>query len=238
MPDLARHVSGKKGFAAFFDSWIKLSTLNALDWQLLSEAALGVPKLHQSQISGIRTGVSKHLGVMVIDAIAAVNIASWKFHKKGKQTLKGDLAQKIQFVPPIDVDGDPADVADFTMMYLGLQEIPELPVGWLGQSEPVDETGAQSDSELSKAAGRSIRSVIAAKKFDDPVDGFAAFITHYPTSDKARLRRLREVCFDIDDFSSDELEAELVAICLALKGFTGEKWNIKRLSGPELLVKP
>ena len=236
--DLPRHLSGKASFAALLDSWIEISRLNPLDWSLLATDALGVSKLHASQISALRRGVTTHLGVMVLDAIAAINSAAWKFHREQKSILKGIHAHKISQIPPLECDGQAADAADFLLIYLGLQDSPTLPEGWLGvqQQEPVE---AESDSELSKMAGQAIRSAIRIKcGSDDFIDGFAAFLAHYPTNDRLRLRRLREICFGLDDFTSAELEVELVAICLALQGFTGESWNIRKLVTPATPVLP
>ncbi len=132
MPNLIRQEQGRKAFAAFFDSWIELSTLSAFDWQQLSEEALGVPKLHQEQISGLRTGVSKHLGAMVVDAIAAVNLAAYSFHFGEKPNLSGQNALKIECVQPlINKDGDmPCCAGDFVNFYLGLEEPPALDLNW------------------------------------------------------------------------------------------------------------
>jgi hypothetical protein len=142
MPNLIRHETGRKAFAAFFDSWIEFSTLSAFDWQQLSEDALGVPKLHLEQISGLRTGASKHLGVKVIDAIAAVNLATYRFHFGDKPNLSGPNALRIECVQPlINKDGDmPCSAGDFVNIYLGLEEPPALDSDWASKKRSARES--------------------------------------------------------------------------------------------------
>lgn len=223
--DLPRHVRGRETFGAMLDSWMKASTLTTNQWVRLGEQCLGVSKLNAAQLSGVRTGVTTQLGVAMFDALAAINNATWQHHRKQKTVVTGNLASKVPFVPPLEIDGEPLDLADFACIYSGLQEPPAMPENWLGarvaESAPVD---------MGKAAGRAIRQAITRKGFADPLDGFAAFISSYPTGDKDRLSRLREVCFGLSEFTPAELDRELVAICVALKDFTGEGWSQRRIA--------
>jgi hypothetical protein len=223
--DLARHVKGREAFGALLDGWINASTLTPNKWVRLGEKCLGVSKLNAAQLSGVRTGISTQIGVAMFDALAAINRVAWLCHRKQQTVLTGPLADKIPLIPPLEIEGGPADAADFVMIYLGEQEPPALPEDWMGakvvQSAPVD---------MGKAAGRAIRQAITRKGFTDPLDGFAAFISEYPTGDKDRLGRLREVCFGLSEFTPAELDRELVAICIALKGFTGEGWTQRRIA--------
>lgn len=223
--ELPRHAMGREAFSVLLDSWIRASTLTPTQWCRLAELCLGVRKLNPAQVSGVRTGVVRQLGVPFFDALASVNAEAWKYHADKQTKLQGDDVGMIACVPPLSIDDSPADLADLVLVYVGLEKPPALPERWLEikveQSSPVD---------MSRAAGKAIRQAVARKGFADPLDGFAAFIAHYPTGDKARLGRLREVCFGISEFSPSEVEQELAAICIALRGFTGSDWSPRQIA--------
>ena len=161
----------------------------------------------------------------MFDALAAINRVAWLYHRKQQTVITGPMASLVPLIPPLEIEDGPLDLADFSLIFSGLQEPPELPDNWMG-AQVVQ--GVSVD--MGKAAGRAIRQAITRKGFTDPLDGFAAFISHYPTGDQERLGRLREVCFGLSEFTSAELDRELVAICIALKEFTGEGWNQRRIA--------
>lgn len=219
---LPRHDKGRTEFGHLLDAWIKASGLSALAWTRLAEASLGVPKLHTSQLSSMRNGLAQSVALFVFDALAAVNSERWKAEPgtKGRCKLTGELRKELMRVPPLQYEGEPADAADLALVYLGLQDSPVVP-GWSGAPR-------LDASETSKAIGRTVRKVIADLKLD-VVDGIQQLLVAYPTADQGRLNKVRLVALDLAEWSAEEADDEVVAICQALRTLTGEPWDLEKL---------
>ncbi len=217
---LPRYDQGRTAFARLLDAWIKSSRLPLMTWCRVAEAALGVSKLHPSQLSSLRNGLVQNVAVYVFDALAAVNEARCAIADGRRSRVTGTLRDALMEIPPLRYGDEPATFADFTCIYVGLQEPPDIE-GWLGAPR-------LSASETSDAIGRVVRRVINELGID-LLDGLAELIKAYPSKDAARLNLLRMVALGLAQYDEDQAEDEVVAVCQALSKLTGDEWSMARI---------
>lgn len=232
--ELPRHIQGRGAFAAFLNQWITLSTLSTTAFATLANRCLGSNRIHASQLSGMRTGLTKQIGVYVFEALASLNAAAVAHHHQGKQpSADMGVAELLPLIPPIEGDDGPLTLGGFAELFLGLREPPALPSVWLGAKAPLPAPAFSFGADI----GRIVRQALQADG-GDLIDNLQRLIKAYPSGDPARLQRLREVCLGLDHYEDSEAETEAAAICVALSEITGERWSLRRLAEQGQALKP
>jgi hypothetical protein len=123
------------------NNWSHPNLADLAAWALGEEGAL-----HTSQISHMRQGKMRMMGVKVLDAFGAINCAVWAYHQN-KELLKnmgiGVVPAKIEgLIKDAEVlinphNGQPLDAGAFMNVYLGYIKIPGVMKG-LAEGAKVD----------------------------------------------------------------------------------------------------
>ena len=186
---------------------------------------LGSKRLHGQQLSGLRHGLCKQISIYTFDAIGTLATAVWERHNKN-QEFAGDDRNELELLPPFgDAEGAYA-MAEIAEMFIGTRPCPELPDVWMGVT-----WGEQEEAVTvgSLDIGRSVRSIIT-KDGGDLIDQVDRLMVHYPSHDEKRQMQLRSVICGMSTLSKEDTDKEAMAVCIALQSFTGENWDLARLS--------
>ena len=221
--ELPRHGAGRESFAKFLDRWLIQSTLSNAAFCRVANSILGSNRIHPTQLSGLRNGLCKQISVYTFDALGAIASAAYEHHKKSK-AFSADNGE-LKLIPPFgDTEGafGPAEMVE---MFLGLRPCPELPDVWMGMSWEAE--GPAHYGEID--TGRVIRQILS-RRDGDLLDELNLLISHYPSTDRKRINRVKAVVLGLEVLEPEEVETELLGFCVALAGLTGEKWDLNRLS--------
>lgn len=209
-----QHMSAVVIYLLAQNSWSHPILEELASWALNEEGAL-----HASQVSHIRNGRMRMLGVKTIDAFGAINQAVWAYHND-RNTLKkmgvGTVTKRIEELlldakPIIDPNTDkPLDAGGWMNLYLGYIQIPGVVGG----------AGSASTEAAAKAIGAYIEKAVkdSGKDF---MEAKALFSDSMGDADKAR--KMVAVAASIDEYSTDELTADIEAICKALTALDKKK---------------
>jgi hypothetical protein len=77
--------------------------------------------------------------------------------------------------------------------------------------------------------GKTIRSVLQ-NRGGDIIEQLEVLLEHYPSKDKDRIARCKQVCLGLSSYEESEAENEALALCMALTGFTDEPWDLTMLA--------
>ena len=216
----ARRESGKQHMSAALiymlaqNQWSHPILEKLANWALGEDGAL-----HASQVSHIRNGRMRMLGVKTIDALGAINVATWAFHndrnllkQMGTATLTADIEKLLQDASAImDPNTDaPLDAGGWMNLYLGYIQIPGVVGG----------AGSTSTEAAAKAIGQYIEKIVkdSGKDF---MEAKALFSDAMSSPDKAR--KMIAVAASIDSYTPDELTADIEQICEALTALDGKE---------------
>ena len=181
-------------------------------WALNEDGAL-----HTSQVSHIRNGRMRMLGVKTVDALGAINVATWAYHNDKKLLKEMGTAQTTARIEELLKDAKPIldptakmpiDAGGWINLYLGYIQIP----GVVG--------GAGSDNS---AAAGAIGSFIEKVIKDSGKDFMEAKALFASATDDAKARKMIAAAASIDSYSADELTADINGICKALKALDGKE---------------
>lgn len=184
------------------------------NWALGEEGAL-----HASQVSHIRNGRMRMLGVKTIDAFGAINVATWAYHndkkllkQMGTAQLTADIEELLQDSKPIldPNTNQPLDAGGWMNLYLGYIQIPGVVGG----------AGSASTEAAAKAIGLYIEKAVK-ESGKDFMEAKALFSDSMNDADKAR--KMVAVAASIDQYTPDELTADIAQICQALTALDGKK---------------
>lgn len=227
--DLKRHLLGREDFSKFLDRWIKQSTLSSAAFCRIANQLLGSNRLHPTQLSGLRNGLCKQISVYTFDALGALSAAVYAYHRQGK-TFANVNTDELQLLPPFGDEEGAYGAAEIVELYLGLRPCPELPENWLGADfkDAIGQDELLADSNV----GRVLRAALSQME-GDLLDNLDDLMVHYPSKDADRIQRLKAVALGLEGLDGREGETEMLAICVALTGMTGEKWDLRRLTRNE-----
>jgi hypothetical protein len=188
-------------------------------WALNEEGAL-----HHSQVSHIRNGRLRMLGVKTIDAFGAISVATWAYHNDKKLLKQMGTAQVTARIEELLKDaksvmhgGEPLDAGGWMNLYLGYIQIEGIVGG----------VGSASTELAAKAIGQYIEKAVK-ESGKDFMQAKALFADAMRSPDKAR--KMVAVAASIDSYSADELTADIGQICKALTSLDGKKRD------PEMVV--
>ena len=226
----ARRDFGKRHMSAVMIFWISRNDWSHPIFEELATFALNEDgALHTSQISHIRNGRMRMLGVKTIDALGAINLAVWAFHNNkaflkelGCAQVTKRIEDLLQDAEPLlhPVTGEPLDAGDFMNLYLGYIKLP----GVVG--------GASDSADFDAVAGKIggyIESVIRKTKTDF-VEARVAFTKAFGGNEEA-AKKMVAAAAGLETYTSEELTGGIKQICEALERLDGKART------PEQVVK-
>ena len=219
--ELQRHLDGRAAFAVFLDRWVRQSALTSQAFCRIAGAALGSDRIHPTQLSGLRNGMQKQISIYTFEPLSALNHAAAEFQLDKKQFSNPTIAAEIHQIPiATRFDDQIAATADFVDLFLGAGQPLSLPNEWLGvtwQSKPLTPIDFPGED-----TGKAVRFILKQLNSDllQAVDELAEY---YPSSDPERVKRLKLVCLDLDEYPAKVAETETLALCTALTRLTGQK---------------
>lgn len=188
-------------------------------WALNEDGAL-----HASQVSHIRNGRMRMLGVKTIDAFGAINVATWAYHhdrvllkQLGTATLTARIEELLMDAKAIldPATELPLDAGGWMNLYLGYTTIESV-------------AGSAATAE---AAARSIGQYIEKAVKESGKDFMEAKVLFgNAMSDNEKARKMIAVAASIETYSPEDLTTDMEAICQALQALDG------RVRDPEMII--
>lgn len=221
-----RRELGRQHMSAAMIYWLSRNGWSHPNLEVLASWALNEPGvLHTSQVSHIRNGKMRMMGVKTLDAFGAINIAVWAYQQSREAfdrlhcaTVTAQIQQLIEHAEVLlnPYTGEPIDQGDWMMLYLGYLQLQ----GVVG--------GPQGDADLVKASaaiGRFVASCIASSGHDF-IEAKELFELAFP--ERERAHKLVAVAAGLDAYDPEELRCDVVDICRALSHL-GDTWTPQRL---------
>lgn len=196
------------------NDWSHPTFVDLANWAMNED-----PVMHTSQVSHIRNGKTRMIGLKSLDAFGTINLAVWAYHnnrrllkKLGCGTLTKDIEDHIKDAEWIEhpLTGEPLDQGGWMCLYLGYIKIPNVVGGPKG-----DEQFAQATARL----GTYVQNAIAQSGKDFPT------ATHVFVEQLGAERgsRLVQVALGLQPYDATELQRDLREICDALSRLDGKK---------------
>lgn len=219
-----RHAFGRARLASCLNYWINASPgLSHQQAAAIADWALGESGwLISSQLSHLRNGKISRPGLRYLEALAAINQAIWRWHVHGQEAcLQTYGPYTVHKVDPAVLDAatwlhhpddktDPLGFADFVEIFTGYLELPYVGVA-LSPSESTD---------LSQELAALLEHEIAAKGWGMR-DAMTNLLAAYPVSDPHRRSKLQAVVLGQANYTSDELEQELMDLAHLFSNLRG-----------------
>jgi hypothetical protein len=173
------------------------------DW----EHVLALKRLHPSQLNLIVRGRATIVGTQVFDALGLLNefLADVRAGRVALQAEPRLVEKAAQGIVIADADGV-FGPEEFLGVYLGRLEGP------VSISAMSEEEAAAVSAELA----RQIRQGMVAAGLD-LVDDWSSFVAAYPSNDRDRLAKIKDVAFARSFWSPEEVEDERAAVAIALR---------------------
>jgi hypothetical protein len=163
-------------------------------------------RLYSSQIHALERGRAQNVGTTVFDALGTLNI--WLADlRRGRATPPEAprLAEKAAQATVVEDSDGPYGPEEMLAVYLGLLQPPIS----------VTKLTPEQANEQSRQLARRIRQGMVEAGLD-LVDDWSRFVAVYPTSDKDRLAKVRDVAQGRASWSSEQVEDEAAAVAIAL----------------------
>ena len=163
-------------------------------------------RLHPSQLHTLERNTAKQLGTVVFDTLGLLNLYLADVRRgKAPRPANERLAEKVAYATVIeDADGP-----------FGPEEMFSVAVGRLDPPFSVIKLTAEQASEESRKLARKIRQGMVEAGLD-LVDDWSQFVALYPTSDSARLSKVRDVAQGRACWAAEQVEDEAAAVEIAL----------------------
>ena len=215
-PVSARHDRGVRTFRQLLSYWLVRSGLGLQPLALIGCWGCGQERiLDKSMLSRIRTGTKdKGPSMKELDALAAANIAIWRWQQQGPEQARERLGPQSSWgvkqewldsacwLPHPDHPEEPLAFADLAEVLAGYLELP-----YLGSV-----TDDPSKMRTASAALTGLLGQILLSRRWAPAEGIAKLLAAYPATDRARVQRLRRLVMGDHELSAGELEDELHAL--------------------------
>lgn len=209
-----QHTSAVLVFWLSRNNWSHPMIEELANWALNEEGAI-----HTSQVSHIRNGRMRMMGVKTIDALGAINLATWAYHNE-KKVLKelgcGQLTARIEEMlkdaePIIDPrTNEPLTQGGWMELYLGYVKVPGV-VGGASSSQDFSKVAAKLGTYIEKVIRESGQDFGSAK---------AVFTKKL---DATKATRMIAAAAHLEEFTADEVTGEIGDICDALEALDGVK---------------
>ena len=200
------------------------------DWALNENGSV-----HPSQLSHIRNKKMRMMGLKVIDAFGAVNIAIYAYQQDkaqgrtgsdrlvsrlGTATITAQVESWIENATCIinPITGEPLDQGGFVMAYMGFIKIPGVINGAVQNNQDLE--------GLAKQVGKLLQQVITESgKTIWECGEIASSIYH----DEVRARKFVAVATGLDSYTSIEIQRDITEICLLVSAITDTEVSPDRL---------
>lgn len=169
------------------------------------EPVATVRRLYSSQLHTLETGKAQNFGPAVFDTLGTLNHWLAELRRGQALPLTGRLAEKAQQASVIEDSDGPYGPEELLAVYLGLLQ-PPFSVTRMTQE--------QANQQSLQLARRIRQGMVDAGL--DLVDDWARLVAVYPTSDKERLAKVRDVAQGRATWSAEQVEDETAAVEIAL----------------------
>lgn len=169
------------------------------------EAVATVRRLYSSQLHTLETGKASNFGPAVFDTLGTLNHWLAELRRGQAVPLTGRLAEKALQASVIEDSDGPYGPEELLAVYLGLLQ-PPFSVTRMTQE--------QANEQSLQLARRIRQGMIEAGL--DLVDDWARLVAYYPTNDKERLAKVRDVAQGRATWSAEQVEDEAAAVEIAL----------------------
>lgn len=206
-----RHDRGRSHMAAVINHWLGLSSLShdqvaaITDWALRESGYLG-----SSQLSHLRNAKVTRPGLMLFEALSALNAAIWRWQSQGEARcieeygpfsshgIQPEWLTDAVWLPHPDHPADPLCFGDFVELFAGYLTLPDVAV------------------KLSQFDGPDLSRRLSALLLEHwqtagwgPGEGMAKILEAYPNDDAEARTRLTMLTLGQADWTSEEFEAEI-----------------------------
>lgn len=211
-----RQVRGVRSLAALLNYWLARSAWSHNTMSALSDWAYGEQSPMQgAAISRCRNGDQpRGAGLAHLDALAELNQAVWLWQERGPAAaiqrygppsswgIQQEWLDGAVWLPAPDQPNEPLDLGDLAALLAGRLELPYLAPWHVSRNE---------SARLCAAVGPLLDS-IASERGWGPGEATRRFTESYPSSDRKRLARLRELLTGRRPLAAAELEQELPSL--------------------------
>lgn len=169
------------------------------------EPVVTVKRMFTSQIHTLERGKAQNIGSVVFDSLGTLNCWLAELRRGRAQAPTGRLGEKARQAQVVEDSDGPYGPEEMLAVYLGLLQPPFS----------VTQMTAEQACDQSRRLARLIRQGM----FDaglDLVDDWGTFVALYPTSDKQRLAKVRDVAQGRASWSAEQVEDEAAAVAIAL----------------------
>lgn len=219
-----RHAIGRSNLASALNHWMAQcegmshqQVTGIADWSLGELGWLSSP-----QFSNLRNGKILKPSLRYLEAVAAVNIAIWRWHVKGRQAcldaygpfadhgIDPAVLDAATWIPHPEHPDEPLCLADVVELAAGYLTLPWVSVTLtVSQAQFLSEQlSALLDTEIGRH-GWGIR------------EGEAQVLAAYPTTDQLRRERLQQLLLGTAKLSAEEIEGELFDLALLISSLRG-----------------
>lgn len=170
------------------------------------EPVATVKRLYSSQIHTLEQGKAQNVGSVFFDTLGTMN--TWLADlRRGRVLPPADqkLAEKAAQATVVEDSDGPYGPEEMLAVYLGLLHPPIS----------VTQLTPEQANEQSRQLARRIRQGMVEAGLD-LVDDWSRFVALYPTSDKDRLAKVRDVAQGRAAWSAEQVEDEAAAVAIAL----------------------
>lgn len=221
-PVTSRHDRGVRHFRELLRYWLVRSALSLEQLALIACWGAGQERiLDKSMISRIRTGEkNKGPSLKEMDALAAGNIAIWRWQQQGPEQAREKLGPQSSWgvrqewldaavwLPHPDHQDEPLAFADLAEVLAGYLELP-----YLGSVVDDPSRMRQASGALTGLLGE----IILSRRWA-PAEAMSRLLEAYPATDRARVQRLRRLVLGDEVLSAEELADELHALAEMVRG--------------------
>lgn len=169
-------------------------------------------RVYPSQLHQLQLGQTKMVSPVAFEVLGELNLWLAELRRgRAKLPASRKLQERLRFATVVEDADGPFGPEELLSVYLG-RLVP--PLGVLALTE-------QQANDRSRAMARRIREGFRVAGLD-LVDDWPTFVRCYPTSDQARLAKVRDVALSQAAWSPEQVEDEEVAVAIALKRLLGE----------------
>ena len=165
--------------------------------------------------------MQKQISVYTFEPLSALNQAAAEFHLDKKEFSNPLLAKDLRLIPIATcLDDQIATTGNFVDLFLGAGSPLVLPDEWLGvawQGKPITPVEFPGED-----TGKAVRFILKQLN-SDLLEAIEELSEYYPSSDPERIKRLKLVCLDLEEYPAKVAETETLALCTALTRLTGQK---------------
>ena len=169
------------------------------------EPVANVRRLYSSQLHTLETGKAQNFGPAIFDTLGTLNHWLAELRRGQVAGVAEKLAEKALQASVIEDSDGPYGPEELLAVYLGLLQPP------FSVTRMTQEQANQQSLQLARRIRQGM-----VKAGLDLVDDWSRLVAVYPTSDKERLAKVRDVALGRASWSAEQVEDEAAAAEIAL----------------------